>query len=78
VKVGGWVEGRDNVGAQALKREAMWRGSGPLGGRKASARISTFLGALAPLGAKRQVCNKQVSIKELFIVLWAIMHFSHE
>lgn len=56
----------------------MWWDSDSLGGRKASARTSTFLRALAPLGAGSQVCNKQVSIKEPFIILWTIMHFSHE
>ena len=61
-----------------MKREGTRWDSDSLGGRKASARISTFLGALAPFGAERQICNKEVSIKELFIILWAIMHFSHE
>lgn len=31
-----------------------------------------------PLGTRREVCNKRVSIKKLFSILWAIMHFSHE
>lgn len=61
MKVGGWVEARDKVvWAYALKQEGTWWDSDSVGGRKASVEIPTFLGALAPLGAGRQVCNKQV------------------
>lgn len=78
MKVGGWVEARDKVvWVYVLKQEGTWWDSDSVGGRKASVEIPTFLGALAPLGAGRQVCNKQVLIQELDLGGYDVF-FSHD